>query len=331
MRGNLRPITPRSSPAIARPAAAPKGSSRPRGATNAMTQAQPNESARWTGMAASSRRPRRVSPGSRIEPAASDASSRSPPRSSATAVEGAPARTAAHPPAAIPSRSVPRGVLTPTGSPGRTIRTGGPLEVLWRLGGDRLDQLAGLALRGMGGNVGLGDDAGQPLVVVHDAQALDGLLAHHSERLVERRVGGDPVHRALGELATRGAGRIAALGERLHDDVAVGEHALEAIVIAADRQHTDIELRHPLRRVEQRLVLADALTTFVHGLTDRAGGAIRHCDTSSLAVGTRTLLGSRSRGKDSTSEEGKPRSTATAQHRPAPCGAVVRDNRALRA
>jgi hypothetical protein len=123
MRGNLRPITPRSSPAIARPAAAPKGTSRPRGATNAMPQAQPNESARCTGTAASSRRPRCVAPGRRIEPAASDASSGSPPRSSASAIEGAPLRTAAHAPAAVPSRSaLAWGVYAVSGHPSRMQR-----------------------------------------------------------------------------------------------------------------------------------------------------------------------------------------------------------------
>ena len=122
MRGNLRPITPRSSAAIARPAAAPKGTSRPRGARSAMPQAQASESARWTGTAASSRRRRRLSPGSRIEPAAADASSGSPPRSSASAVEGAPLRTAAHAPAAVPSRSASRGILRRFGPSTRECR-----------------------------------------------------------------------------------------------------------------------------------------------------------------------------------------------------------------
>ena len=74
---------------------------------------QASESARCTGTAASSRRRRRVSRGRRIEPAASDAASGSPPRSSAWAVEGAPLRTAAQTPAAVPSRSASRRTFPP--------------------------------------------------------------------------------------------------------------------------------------------------------------------------------------------------------------------------
>src|SRR5262245_3572910 len=110
------------------------------------------------------------------------------------------------------------------------------LEMLRWLGGNRLDQLPGRALRGVGGDVGLGEDADEPLVVVQDAEALDGVLAHGAERFLERSVRGDPVHRALRELAAGGRGRVAALSERLHDDVAVGDHAPQAVVVATDRQ-----------------------------------------------------------------------------------------------
>ena len=44
------------------------------------------------------------------------------------------------------------------------------------------------------------------------------------------------------EIARRGAGRILARGEDFDDDVAVGEHPLQAIVLAADRHCADIEL-----------------------------------------------------------------------------------------
>ena len=48
--------------------------------------------------------------------------------------------------------------------------------------------------------------------------------------------------------------RVAALGEALHDDVAVSDHALEPVVLAADRQRADVEVAHLLRGVDERVV-----------------------------------------------------------------------------
>ena len=104
MRGSRRPITPRSSAAIASPPSRPPSGSRPRGSARSSTTAQPSESARWTGTAAASSGSVRVSRGSSSVPAARAPSSTSSPRASAIAVEGAPLTTAATSPACSASR-----------------------------------------------------------------------------------------------------------------------------------------------------------------------------------------------------------------------------------
>ena len=73
--------------------------------------------------------------------------------------------------------------------------------------------------------------------------------------------------RRLAELAAPRRGRILALGEHLHDDVAVGQHPLEPVVLTADRHRADVQLGQPLRRVEHRVVLADALGAPGHHLS----------------------------------------------------------------
>src|SRR5215213_4973720 len=107
MRGRRRPMTTRSSAAMASPPATQPGSSRPRGTAAASTYAQPTDRARCTGSAAaSSSGPGARSP-STIDPAARPDSSTSSPRASVTSVDGAPLTTAATSPAASASRAGP--------------------------------------------------------------------------------------------------------------------------------------------------------------------------------------------------------------------------------
>src|SRR6185312_5323879 len=47
------------------------------------------------------------------------------------------------------------------------------------------------------------------------------------------------------------------LGQALGDDVAVRDHALEPLVLAADRQRADLQLQHLLCRGLQRFVFTD--------------------------------------------------------------------------
>ena len=49
-----------------------------------------------------------------------------------------------------------------------------------------------------------------------------------------------------------------------HHDVAVGDHALEPVVLAADGQGADVEVTHLARCVGERLVRAGALGAAGH-------------------------------------------------------------------
>ena len=84
------------------------------------------------------------------------------------------------------------------------------------------------------------------------------------QRLLDRVVGADRHRLALAELAGLDLIRVPALGEHVDDDVAVGQHALQAIVLAADRHGADAQLLEFLRRIGDRLVLSDALRVRGH-------------------------------------------------------------------
>src|SRR5690606_17973459 len=55
--------------------------------------------------------------------------------------------------------------------------------------------------------------------------------------------------------------------DRTHDDVTVGEHPLEAFVLAADRHRPDVQVAKPACRVCECLVLAHALGSAGHDFT----------------------------------------------------------------
>src|SRR4051794_30219040 len=99
MRGNHRPIRPRSSAAIPRPASVAHATRRRGGSTRSIATAQPSESARCTGTAAAMSTGTRRSRGSSSEPAASAPSVSGRRVASAHVVEGRPLSTAAAAPA----------------------------------------------------------------------------------------------------------------------------------------------------------------------------------------------------------------------------------------
>jgi len=86
------------------------------------------------------------------------------------------------------------------------------------------------------------------------------VIDHRTQRLLDRVIGADGDGLAVADAQlTRLDGRgVLALREHLHDDVAVGQHALEAVVLAADRHRADVELGEPLRGVEDAVALPDA-------------------------------------------------------------------------
>src|SRR5215207_3458209 len=123
---------------------------------------------------------------------------------------------------------------------GGRVAGSGRSEVLRLGGGDRADHLADLLLRRVRGDVGLGDHAAQPPVLVDHGQPPDLVLLHQPQRMIDRRVRADACQPVLGEFAGDRARRVLVVGDHLHDDVAVGDHALEAVVLAADRHRADV-------------------------------------------------------------------------------------------
>jgi hypothetical protein len=123
-----------------------------------------------------------------------------------------------------------------------------------------------------------GDYPNQALLPVQDGQAADLVLAHVLDHMVDILVL-EAIFHVLGhDLADL---RVRALARRqaAHDDVAVGDHADDAIMIA-DRQVTDVAFRHDLRDFADGLARAGQDHVAAHDVLDL------HDDTSS-STGTR--------------------------------------------
>jgi hypothetical protein len=91
------------------------------------------------------------------------------------------------------------------------------------------------------------------------------LCSPWAQRPVDRRVGANGDQPVLGEFAGHRGRRVLVVGEHLHDDVAVGDHALEAVILPADRHGADVELLHPLGRVEHRFSTSASRVAYAHG------------------------------------------------------------------
>ena len=94
------------------------------------------------------------------------------------------------------------------------------------------------------------------------------VLGHRAQCVLDRIVSADRngPSVALTQLARLGGGGVLAFGNDLHDDVAVGDHALESVVIAADRQRTDALLGQALRGFENAVVLRHTAAVRGHDL-----------------------------------------------------------------
>jgi hypothetical protein len=93
---------------------------------------------------------------------------------------------------------------------------------------------------------------------------LDPVVLHLVQHLAGARGGFDPEHGALGQVTGPDLGRVAAFGDALHHDVAVGEDAAQPVVGTADRQRADTEIAHLLRSGRDTVALADAFRSRVH-------------------------------------------------------------------
>ena len=89
------------------------------------------------------------------------------------------------------------------------------------------------------------------------------------EHLLDVGVAVDVVRAALRQLTSGGRGGILAGGKAVDDDVAVGDHSVQAVVVAADRQRADTQVAHVLSCCGEGFVLTHTGRTGVH---DVAGG-----------------------------------------------------------
>src|SRR5262245_48318530 len=113
------------------------------------------------------------------------------------------------------------------------------------------------------GKIGQRQDANQPLVAVEHRQAADLLLAHvlldHRGVLVLEAVFDVAGH----DLADRRAPALA-LGDGPHGNVAVADHADQAVAVL-DRQDADVDCQHDPRRVLDAVIGTGDVDVSLHG------------------------------------------------------------------
>src|SRR5579885_1272712 len=125
-------------------------------------------------------------------------------------------------------------------------------------------------------NIGLADDADDLPVVFDDGNAPDLMRRHEIGGVLDGIFGTNRDEIALLELASSDAVHVAPSGDDLHDDIAVGQHPLDDLVLIGDRQGTDVVLREPLGGVADRLLFLNHRYVLAHNV--RSAG--RHVETS---------------------------------------------------
>src|SRR5215211_4598057 len=101
-------------------------------------------------------------------------------------------------------------------------------------------------------------------MAVDDREAADTILLHGAECLLDRVVRADGDRLTFSKLRHLGRGRVLAVRNALHDDVSVGEHALEPVVIAADGHRAHVEISKLASGVGERVVDGYALRVGRH-------------------------------------------------------------------
>src|SRR5687768_8542485 len=117
--------------------------------------------------------------------------------------------------------------------------------------------------------IGQSDDADQALVAIHHRKAPHLVLAHVEDDVVDVLV-----LKAVFDVARHDVGdrRVRTLpgGEAAHHDVAVGDHADDAVAIA-DRHESDIARGHHLRHLADGLAGAGEDDTAAHDFPNLHG------------------------------------------------------------
>ena len=119
---------------------------------------------------------------------------------------------------------------------------------------------------GLGREIGQGQDPDQPLVAVDDGQAAHLQVGHVARDVVGVLVVVAELHLAAHDLAHRRQ-RPPVAADRAHGDVAVGDHADQAVVVA-DRQRADVDLAHGAGGFQDGLVGTGDEHFTSHGFSD---------------------------------------------------------------
>ena len=145
---------------------------------------------------------------------------------------------------------------------------------------DLLQDDAGAVAVGARRDVAEREHADQVLLPVEHRHAADAGIAHLLEHVVERLVLEAGARLAAHHLLERRVGRGAALGDAAHDDVAVGDHADEAIAFA-HRHHADVELLHRLGGPHHRVARRQAAHAARHHFGNLRHGVFSFCGSGS--------------------------------------------------
>src|SRR5579883_1548527 len=128
-------------------------------------------------------------------------------------------------------------------------------------------------------DIGLADDADDLPIVFDHGNAPNLMRRHEIGGVLDGIFGTNRDEISLLELAGGDAVHVAPSGDDLHDDIAVGQHPLDDLVLVGDRQGADVVLREPLGGVADRFLFLNHRYVLAHNVQS----AGRHVETSSVS------------------------------------------------
>ena len=150
-------------------------------------------------------------------------------------------------------------------------------SVRGRSGGDRGHEVADEFVWEVASDIGLADDADEA-VAVDDREAAYLVVGHGAQGLRDRVVGADSHGLALGQVFHLGRRGVAVVGNAVDDDVAVGDHACEPVVVTTDGEGAHPEVAHLARRVDERVGGPGAFDSARHDVAcSRHGFVLSEC------------------------------------------------------